>query len=412
MNTERLTFKNIRGETLSARLESPVDHAPIAYALFAHCFTCSKNLNAAVNISRALTHAGIAVLRFDFTGLGESEGDFADTTFMSNIDDLITAADFLETEYGASPQLLVGHSLGGAAVLQAAQAIPAVRAVATIGAPSEPKHVVGLLADSTSEIEAKGCADVVLAGRRFTIKKAFLDSLEKTNMQQVIGALKRALLVLHSPIDNTVSIDNAADIFMSAKHPKSFISLDNADHLLSRDRDSEYAGSVIAQWAQKYLEAQHRPSWKDNVADNRIAVRTEAGLRTAMMANGHSLVADEPRSLGGTETGPNPYDYLAAALGACTSMTLRMYADRKKWPLEAVEVSVKHRKVHAKDSPPEEGKKPRRLDQFNREIEVFGPLDDEQKQRLLEIANRCPVHRTLEGEVEVNTALKEAEAVG
>jgi putative redox protein len=244
MQFKNLEFKNKDGQTLSARLDFPVDGKPVAYALFAHCFTCSKNIKAIAHISRALTREGLAVLRFDFTGLGESEGDFADTNFSSNVDDLIVAADYLKSNYQA-PEILIGHSFGGAAVLQAAGRIPSSKAVVSIAAPSDPQHVTRALGGAAVSIQNQGQADVTLAGRTFTLKKQFLDDLDFVNMADTLKNLDRALLVLHSPIDETVGIENAAQIFQAARHPKSFISLDTADHLLTNSGDSLYAGSVI-----------------------------------------------------------------------------------------------------------------------------------------------------------------------
>ena len=401
MPSRNVHFENAGGETLSARLELPVDGEPRAYALFAHCFACSKNSKAAHHITHALTQEGIAVLRFDFAGLGESEGDFANTTFSSNVGDLVAAAAFLEDVYEA-PTLLVGHSLGGAAALQAASKLESVKAVATLGAPSSPQHLTKLLAGDLETIQREGEAEVVLGGRRFTIKREFLDNLQEARMEETVGGLRRALLVLHSPVDTLVGVENAADIFKAAKHPKSFVSLDDADHLLSEERDSRYAGATIAAWAGRYLETK-KPSWRDDVHDNRVVARTEKGLRTEGLANGFAFVADEPAAVGGTETGPTPYDYLAAALATCTSMTLRLYADRKGWPLEAATVTVKHSKVHAKDC--EDCEKGAKLDHFARELRLEGPLDQTQRERLLDIANRCPVHRTLESPVRVMTKL-------
>ncbi|MFQ5650173.1 MAG: alpha/beta fold hydrolase [bacterium] len=402
MQFTTIQFKNSRGENLAARLDLPVGEQARAFVLFAHCFTCSKNLSAVANISRALNRQGIAVLRFDFTGLGESEGTFADTNFSSNVADLISAAEFLETEFQA-PDVLVGHSLGGAAVLQAAGNIASVRAVATIGAPAEPSHVRHLLVNSQAQIKAEGQAQIKLAGRTFTIKKQFLEDLEQTRMQATIAALKKPLLVLHSPVDNTVGIDNAGVIFQAARHPKSFVSLDHADHLLTDERDSRYAGSVIAAWAGRYLGEPKPP--KRDPGDNQILVRTgRQGYQTEIDANGHSLIADEPGSAGGTNSGPTPYDLLVSALGTCTSMTLRMYADHKGWPLEGIEVRLQHEKVHARDCETCETQTGK-IDRIVREIVLHGPLDQAQKERLLEIADRCPVHRTLQAEIRVATRL-------
>lgn len=408
MQSTRLDFENARGEKLSARLDLPVDGEPRAYVLFAHCFTCSKNLRAVSNISRALTQRGFAVLRFDFTGLGESEVDFADTNFSSNVEDLVYAARFLEQSFRA-PDILVGHSLGGAAVLQAASQLPQVRAVATIGAPADPEHVTHLLEEAREDIEKKGQANVQLAGRTFTIKKQFLDDLEGSSMENYIRSLKRPLLIFHSPIDNTVGIENAAKIFQHAMHPKSFVSLDKADHLLTDQDDSRYVGAVLAAWAAKYIPAPAQPQHRQPEAEaNRIVVQTGAeGFVTTIMANGHALVADEPLKLGGTNQGPTPYELLAASLGACTSITLRMYADRKKWPLEAVTVRLTHQKIHGKDCEVCETNAPR-IDRFDREIELEGPLSEDQRQRLLEIADKCPVHRTLHSEIWINTTLKDS----
>lgn len=409
MNYRRLTFQNERGDRLAARLDFPVDGAPIAWALFAHCFTCTKNLHAVGNISTALTRERIAVLRFDFTGLGESEGDFADTNFSSNVGDLVAAAEYLAETYEA-PSILIGHSLGGAAVLQAAAHIPSAKAVATIGAPADPGHIRHLLESSVEEIEERGVASVKIAGRPFTIRKQFLDDLDRTGMKNTIGALNRALLILHAPMDETVGIDNAAVIYEAAKHPKSFVSLDTADHLLTDEADSHYAGSVIATWARRYVDLPEAIRTIDeDPADNRIVVHTgESGYKTEILANGHSVIADEPISVGGTNAGPSPYDYLVSGLGACTSMTLRMYADRKGWPLTGVTVRLRHSKVHKDDCAEDARGGSAKIDLIEREIELTGELDQEQRARLLEIADRCPVHRTLHGEITVRTMLSES----
>ncbi len=408
MQFRKLTFENREGKKLAARLDLPLDEKPVAYALFAHCFACGKNLNAVVNISRSLTRNGIAVLRFDFTGLGESEGDFADTTFSSNVLDLLAAAEFLENNY-EPPKILIGHSLGGAAVLQAASHIPSSMAIATIGAPAKPACITRFLESSTGEMEARGEAEIILAGRKFKLKKQFLDDLERVHMEDEVRKLDKALLIFHSPKDSIVDIQNAAEIFQTAQHSKSFISLDQADHLLSNRNDSLYVGSVLAAWARKYIGAPYDDRRQRNLEDNRVVVRTgKTGYQTEIRVDQHSLIADEPIALGGTDTGPTPYDLLVGALGACTTMTLRMYADRKKWPLTEVTVRLKHRKIHAADCSrceTHEGM----VDHISREIEPVGPLTADQRQRLLEIADKCPVHRTLHSEIVIDSALKEDE---
>ncbi|MGD8394333.1 MAG: alpha/beta fold hydrolase [Candidatus Eiseniibacteriota bacterium] len=402
MRHRRVSFTNANGERLVGRLELPLAGAPRAHALFAHCFTCNKNLRAIGNISRALTDQGFAVLRFDFTGLGESEGDFADTNFSSNVDDLVAAASHMEREH-AAPQVLIGHSLGGAAVLQAASRIESVRAVATIAAPASPTYLRRHLASARQEIEAHGEAEVEIAGRPIRIKRQFLEDLEQHHMDSVIAELDAALLVLHSPVDDVVGIDNAARIFEKARHPKSFISLDTADHLLSRHEDSEYAGTTIGAWARRFV-IDETPARPDSDA---VTTRTEQGsFLTQVDAHGHVLLADEPESQGGTDRGPSPYDFLGVALGACTGMTLRLYARRKGWPLRSVTVAVRHARIHAEDCASCETADGR-VDRLERTLTLRGDLDDGQRQRLLEIAARCPVHRTLQSEVQVETRLAE-----
>ncbi len=401
MKSLRIKFLNKKGQYLAARLDLPVDQEPRACAIFAHCFTCNKDFNAVKNISLALTQEGVAVFRFDFTGLGQSEGEFADTNFSSNIEDLMAAADFMSKEYD-SPQLLVGHSLGGAAVLLAGLKIDSVKAVATIGAPAEPVHVTHLLDGGKEEIEEKGEASINIGGRAFNFKKQFLEDLRSTATDH-IGKLKKALLVLHSPQDEVVGIKNAEMIYKAAMHPKSFISLDGADHLMTHPRDAQYVGQIIASWALRYLDL---PEPTQLETDKQVVVRTDDdGYLTEIKAGPHAFLADEPESVGGTNLGPSPYGYLTAALGACTSMTLRMYADRKKWDLREVRVHLSHSKDYKEDSLASD-QKGSKIDIFDREIELEGDLDDAQKARLLEIADRCPVHRTLHSDIKVNTQLK------
>jgi putative redox protein len=398
-------FPNAQGQMLAGRLDAPANGQPRAYALYAHCFTCGKEVRAAVNISRALAREGIATLRFDFTGLGESEGAFADTTLTSNVSDLVAAAAFLEKDY-AAPKILVGHSLGGAAVLEAAHLIPSSVAVATIAAPANPEHVAGLLGAARETIENEGEADVVLVGRKFHFKKAFLDDLAHHPWRDNLRTLRKALLVFHSPTDQTVDISNAADIFMAALHPKSFVSLNGADHLLTKETDSEYVGLILGAWASKYLgELGMQPLTSPAMDGEVIAHIGEEHYRTDIYAGPHMLTGDEPRDAGGTDAGPNPYGLLTAALGACTTITVRMYADRKQWPLKGIKVRLSHDKIYAKDCEDCE-RKEGKIDNFERELEFEGDLTPEQRQRLLEIADKCPVHNTLSHVSHIVTRLK------
>jgi len=406
MRDRRISFPGAHGDRLSARLALPADGRIRACALFAHCFTCSKDLKPVKHITRALTQAGMAVLRFDFTGLGESEGDFADTTFSSNIEDLVAAAEYMEREL-EGPALLVGHSLGGAAVLAAAGRIESSRAVATIGAPYDPAHVTHHFEDHTDEIESEGAAEVRIGGRPFTVSRQFLDDIRGRRMEEILPDLGRPLLLFHSPVDNIVGIENAARIYTAAKHPKSFVSLDTADHLLFDERDARYVGNVLAAWVDRYIEtgeaAGHGEEEDASAPEGRVSVRTGTeGYLTEIRASGHSLLADEPTSVGGTDLGPTPYDLLAAALGACTTMTLQMYARRKEWPLEQASVALRHRKLHAEDEEACEHREAR-MDAMERVISLEGDLDAEQRARLMEIADRCPVHRTLSAGVVIET---------
>ncbi len=407
MPTQKIKFNNKKGYQLCAKIDLPLKKNPYPFVIFAHVFTGNKNLTASKHISRALTMNGFGVMRFDFTGLGESEGDFSDTNFSSNVEDLEAAAEYITEKYMA-PAVMVGHSLGGAAAIFAASKIDSIKAVVSIGAPSYPEHVTHLLKDKREEIEKNGCAQVDIGGRKFTIKKQFLDDLEAQEHVPVIQNLDRALLVMHSPQDNIVGIENAANIYKLAKHPKSFVTLDRADHMLTNKNDAFYAGNVIASWVKRYIEF---PEIEKLETDQQVVVRLEGDdFTTEVQMGEHSIIADEPVKVGGNDFGPSPYELLNASLGACKAMTLKMYARRKKWDLEDVLVHIsysKSNKYEEHQADPENANS--RIDRFDIELELVGNLDDAQKQRLLEIASKCPVHKTLDSPTEFVTKIIEAE---
>lgn len=407
----KVEFVGSAGDALAARLELPTGE-PRGYAVFAHCFTCSKDSRAASRIARALTGGGIAVLRFDFTGLGDSDGDFSNTTFSSNVDDLVAAADYLAREFEA-PTILIGHSLGGAAVLAAAERVPSARAVVTIGAPSDPSHVTALFDSAVDSIVEEGEADVQLAGRTFRIRRQLLDDLAAQPQRERIAHLDRALLVLHSPLDEIVGVDNAREIFEAARHPKSFVALDGANHLLTDPTDSTFAASMIAAWSSRYaLDARAEAEAPASVAPPGAVTVTstpEGPYTQSVVAGAHRFTADEPAPMG-NDSGPSPYDLVLAGLGACTSMTMRMYADRKGIPLQGVEVTLRHERIHADDcaeceASPGAAPGASMLDHIAREITMSGDLTDEQVESLRVIADKCPVHRTLTGAVHVTTSV-------
>ena len=396
---QSVKFTNRKKLSLSGVLHLPDGDTPIAYALYAHCFTCTKSINAAVVISDTLAKHGIATMRFDFAGLGASKGDFSDSTFSSNVDDLVDAAEYLSDQHRA-PQLLIGHSLGGTAVLSAAKSIPSANAVASIGSPSSPDHILHLLEERLTELESNGQADIKLAGRPFTFKQSFVDDVRSHAIDY--RGLRKALMVMHSPVDDTVSIDEAGTIFSSALHPKSFVTLDKANHLLSNKHDAQYAADVLASWAMRYIELPEVSDVPRNEHEVLASAITNQGFLCSLNASGHKLIADEPIKVGGKNLGPSPYDFLGSALASCTAMTLNMYARHKKIELDKVDVSVNHHRIHAEDCVDCE-KSDGKVDVFNRAITFTGNLTQAQRSRMLEIADRCPVHRTLENEIKITT---------
>ncbi len=386
VRTKRVEFKNENGETLVGRLECPLGTIR-SYAIFAHCFTCSKDVHAATRISRGLGSDGIAVLRFDFTGLGGSGGDFANSNFSSNISDLISAANFLSENYQA-PELLVGHSLGGAAVLVAASQIPSVKIVSTIGAPSDPGHVSYLFEDQVEEIKDKGCVEVELAGRSFQICKQFLDDISESNLKQALKESRFGLLVFHSPTDDVVGIEHAKSIYESAKHPKSFVSLEGADHFLSNPEDSEFVSRMLSSWAERYVT----PSKSKSLEREGVIFReVDQNFFLEGVAQGHPIFADEPTEVGGTDVAPSPYGFLSAALAACKLMTLRLYFKKKNISVDEMEIKVTHKKNDSNQ------------DQFNCQIDFPEEMDETVRERALEISKKCPVHKTLESGSEIRT---------
>jgi putative redox protein len=403
-HSKKVEFAGAQGDTLAAKLELPAGQ-PRAYALFAHCFSCSKDVHAASRIARQLARHGIAVLRFDFTGLGQSEGDFANTNFSSNVDDLVKASEHLAEAFEA-PSMLIGHSLGGAAVIAAAARINSTRAVVTIGAPADADHVALQFEDSVPEIEARGEATVSLAGRPFKIKKQFLEDISGHSLEDAASKLKTPLLICHAPLDETVGIDNATRLFVAAKHPKSFIGLDNADHLLTREADSLFVADIVSAWAARYAAPDPLPAPPKPVKDGVVVQETRLGKFQNWVVNqDFATLADEPASVGGDDSGMTPYGHVAAGLAACTSMTIRMYADHKKLSLDRVTVAVRHNKNHVEDCESCEADKPVKIDVFEKDIRLEGDLTGEQREKLLEIAGRCPVHRTLHEEVRINSRL-------
>jgi putative redox protein len=403
MKTIPVNFNNAHGQKLAATLEMPLEGQPLAYAIFAHCFTCNKNLNAVRNISRSLSLNGMAVLRFDFTGLGQSEGEFSETSLSHNVEDILAASEFLSQNYQA-PILLIGHSFGGTAVLMAASRLASIKAVVTINAPFDPGHFKHLFENKIEEIKKEGKAKVNIGGRSFYLKEDFINDLDNTDLKSTVKKFKKSLLVMHSPQDKIVGIEEAAVLYKAAMHPKSFISLEGMDHLVSNEEDTIYIGNVIGAWIRKYIPT---PLEEPIESERGVMVRTgNESFTTEIKTSKHFLIADEPESVGGKDLGPTPYDFLLASLGACTGMTIQMYAKRKNLPLENVFVYLEHGKIHAEDSLEKEGRK-NMIDHITRKIGLEGNITGEQKEKLLEIANKCPVHKTLHSEIRIDSELKD-----
>jgi len=404
MSHVKLNITNKKGHKLQAFLELPADQKPQYYAIFAHCFTCSSSLGAVRNISRSLTSHGFGVLRFDFTGLGRSEGEFAESYFSANVDDLLAVNDYLEQHYQA-PSLLVGHSLGGAAVIVAASKLEHIKAVATVGAPATVSHVTHLFSHGMEEVKEKGEVEINIGGRPFKINETFVNDFGKVNLPEITKNLRKPLLIMHAPFDRIVGIENAHKLYQEAHHPKSFVSLDDADHLLSNSKDSRYAGNVIGTWVQRYFEQEDNAilSTKGEQLVAHLNI-VDDNFTTSIQTKKHHFIADEPASIGGDNFGPSPYDYLSAGLAACTVMTLKMYAQRKKWDLQEVYAYITYSKKHSDDLMLDTDK-PTRIDHLQKRLKFVGNLDDKQKARLTEIASKCPVHKTLQSEVVIETEL-------
>ncbi|MFC0603065.1 bifunctional alpha/beta hydrolase/OsmC family protein [Winogradskyella pulchriflava] len=404
MKNTKLKIKNRKGLILNASLELPANQKPNYYAIFAHCFTCSSSLSAVRNVSRQLTQDGFAVVRFDFTGLGRSEGEFADSHFSANVEDLLDVHSYIAEHYDA-PGLLVGHSLGGAAVLVAASKLDEVKAVATIGAPATVNHVMHLFSHQVNEVKDKRAIEVNIGGRPFVINQDFVKEFSKTDLPEIVKNLRKPLLIMHSPFDKIVGIENAQQLYVNAHHPKSFVTLDNADHLLSVEKDSQYAGEIIGTWAKRYFPKEENVML-DTEGEQLVGHLNivEDNFTTSIQTKNHTFIADEPASIGGSDFGPSPYEYLNAALAACTVMTLKLYAERKKWDLQEVFVYISHSRKHSDDLQIEI-EKPKYLDHISKKLKFTGNLDETQKERLKEIASRCPVHKTLASEVIFETQI-------
>ncbi|MDW5287986.1 alpha/beta fold hydrolase [Formosa sp. PL04] len=405
MKSQNLEIVNKNGVKLQAYLELPANQNPSYFAVFAHCFTCTSTLKAVKNISRSLTNHDFGVLRFDFTGLGRSDGEFSDSHFSSNVSDLLAVSEYLEKHYQA-PSLLVGHSLGGAAVIVAASKLESVKAVATIGAPATVDHVTHLFSHGFDEVSEKGDVEVAIGGRPFKINKDFVDDFSKTDLPEITKDLRKPILIMHAPFDQIVPIENAERLYKTAHHPKSFVSLDQADHLLSNDRDSTYTGDMIGTWVQRYFEPKNHDIL-DTEGEQLVAHLNllEDNFTTNIQTKKHTLIADEPTSVGGDDFGPSPYEYLNSALASCTAMTLKLYAERKKWDLQEVFVYITYSKKHSEDLNMNL-EKPAQIDYLKKTLKFVGDLTEVQKERLKEIASKCPVHKTLVTDTIIETIME------
>ncbi|MGJ8590987.1 MAG: bifunctional alpha/beta hydrolase/OsmC family protein [Aquaticitalea sp.] len=404
MKSEKLNIPNTKGLQLQAYLELPANQKPNYYAIFAHCFTCNSTLNAVKNISRALTNHGFGVVRFDFTGLGRSEGEFSDSYFSANVDDLESVSEYMNVHYNA-PSLLIGHSLGGAAVIVAASKLEHIKAVATIGAPATVGHVTHLFSHGIDEVKEKGEVEVNIGGRPFKINQEFVDDFSKTDLPKVTKELRKPLLIMHSPFDKIVGIENAEKLYHNAHHPKSFVSLDHADHLLTDGSDSQYVGSLIGTWANRYFDPQDN-EMLDTEGEQLVAHLnlTEDNFTTSIQTKKHSFIADEPESVGGDDFGPSSYDFLSAGLAACTVMTLKLYAERKKWDLQEVYAYITYSRKHSDDLNLDLDK-PMRIDHLSKKLKFVGNLDETQQQKLKDISSKCPVHKTLQSKIIIETEI-------
>ncbi len=397
MNTTKLSITNHKGNQLSASIDFPNHQKPKQFALFAHCFTCSSQLNAVRNISRALNKEGIAVVRFDFTGLGKSEGEFADSHFAANVEDLVAVNNQITKEYKA-PILIIGHSLGGAAAIVAASQLDNILAVVTIGTPVDIKHTTKHFSSQLEGTTTQEETEVEIGGRKFTIDSQFLENFQKHKLPEIIKSLRKPFLIMHSPFDETVGINNAEEIYKNAKHPKSYISLHEADHLLTKEVDSTYAGSMIATWASRYIDL--KPAEAQDPDKHQLVAHlnlVEDNFTTSINTSNHGIIADEPKSVGGEDFGMAPFELVSAGLAACTVMTLKLYAERKQWDLQEVYTFVNH----SKENIDGENK-----DLFSKSLKFVGKLTEDQKERLRTIAAKCPVHKTLQDASVIRTIIK------